>query len=671
MGFFGWLFDTSGFPPRWTCGWWSDELGWLHILSDLGVWAAYLAIPCVLGYFILRRKDLPFRKIFLLFGAFILACGTTHLMEAIIFWHPVYRLAGVIKLATAVVSWATVIALIPTVPKVLAMRSPEELEREIAAREKAEGELQRANDELERRIEERTAELVNQERQLREKIREIATLMDVAPVAIVTTYDPACRTVTGNRAASELLGVPSGGNVSKSAPPDEQPPFRVFRNGAEAPAPELAVQVAAAQGIDVRDEEQELRFVDGRVRHIVCHASPLFDDRGQVRGCVGAVLDVTEQKRAELALKEADRRKNEFLATLAHELRNPLAPISNGLQVLRLANGDRATFERVGAMMDRQLHQLVRLVDDLLDMSRITRGAIELRKERLLVSTIVDVALETSQPFIEGAKHEVAIDIPREPLWVDGDLTRLAQVVSNLLNNSVKYTPEGGRLRLAVERNDNQAVIRVRDNGIGIPASMLPHVFDAFARADRPASRSRDGLGIGLSLVRRLVEMHGGHVEACSAGTDQGSEFVVRLPLAASQPPAPGAAPSASTPAAPGRALRILVVDDSDDSAESLRVLLELLGHNVRTAHSGTAALECAREFRPEVAFLDIGMPGMSGHEVAQRIRQMPELKGIILVAQTGWGQEEDRRRSAAAGFDHHLVKPVDFAALQNVLSAV
>jgi CheY-like chemotaxis protein/two-component sensor histidine kinase len=357
---------------------------------------------------------------------------------------------------------------------------------------------------------------------------------------------------------------------------------------------------------------------------------------------------------------------------LAHELRNPLAPIGNALQILRVARDDGATFAQVQGILDRQLGQMVRLVDDLLDVSRISRGKIDLRTERLEVARVVESALETSRPLLEEAKHELTVRVPPQPLCIVGDSTRLAQVLSNLLNNSAKYTPAGGQIGLTVERQDRHVAIRVRDNGVGIPADMLPGVFELFTQDDRSLHRAQGGLGIGLTLARRLVEMHGGTIEAHSAGEGTGSEFVVRLPLASddAKPPPDGAREGGAAAARPP-ARHVLVVDDNQDSAESLGTLLKLLGHEVRTAHDGPSALETAREFRPEVVLLDIGMPGMNGYDVARRMRTMPEVRDALLVAQTGWGQDDDRRQSKEAGFNDHLVKPVDLDDLQRLLASL
>jgi signal transduction histidine kinase len=365
--------------------------------------------------------------------------------------------------------------------------------------------------------------------------------------------------------------------------------------------------------------------------------------------------------------KEADRRKDEFLATLAHELRTPLAPIRNSVHILRMAGGDPGTAERVYDMMERQVNHMVRLVDDLMEVSRITRGKIELRREQVDLAAVVRSALETSNPLIEAARHQLTVSLPDEPLILNADLVRLAQVLANLLNNAAKYTPEGGRIWLTARRAGSNAEISIRDTGAGIPAEVLPKVFDLFMQVERTYSRAQGGLGIGLTLVRSLVSMHGGTVEARSDGPGRGSEFVVRLPLAAGRL-APHERDGDGRPAAVAPR-RILVVDDNHDAADSLGMLLKFLGADVRTANDGPAALEAFKTYRPSVVLLDIGLPGMDGYEVARQARQQPESEDVTLIALTGWGQEEDRRRSREAGIDHHLIKPVDLGVLERLLA--
>ena len=914
MEFFAGLFDTSDFPARWRCGNWTPAHGWLHILSDVSVWAAYFAIPLVLGYFAARRRDLPFRGVSLLFVAFILLCGTTHLLEAVIFWWPAYRLAGVLKLLTAVVSWATVLALVRVAPAVLAMRTPEELGREVAARTDAERRLTEANAELERRVGERTADLGRAVVALSEQKERLRTTLASIGDAVITT-DTGGRVTNLNAVAESLTGWATGEaegqpldavfNVvnESTRQPVENPALRalregvivglanhtvlIARDGTERPIDDSVAPIRCKAGelvgcvlvfrdiserhrqeAELRDRERQFRTLaesipqltwmadpdghifwynrrwydytgttpeqmagwgwqsvhdpdelprvlgrwqasiatgepldmvfplkgkDGVFRPFLTRVEPVKDDAGRVvrwfgtntditeqRGAeresrrreafIGGVLgsitdgffavdrdwrltfandefarrigrprgevagdlwrtfpdaagghaqlhramadrvaveyevfyeplrvwvldrafptddgglavytrDITERKRAEdelrrlaAELSEADRRKNVFLATLAHELRNPLAPIRNGLQVMKLAGDSGQSVERSRLMMERQVEQMVRLVDDLLDVSRITQGKVELRRERIEVKAVIDAAVEMARPVIDGAGHEFVVTVPDEPMFVDGDLTRLTQIVSNLLNNSAKYTHRGGHVRLAVGRDDDFAVVSVKDTGIGIPSDMLGRVFEMFTQVDRTLEKTTGGLGIGLSLVKGLVEMHGGTIEARSDGEGKGSEFVVRLPVVTPDPASSdGSDNSGGEVVTPGPR-RVLVVDDNADAADSLGQLLELLGNEVRTAYDGEDGVRAAGEFRPAVVFCDIGMPKLNGYEAARRIRQQPWSKGMVLVALTGWGQDDDRRKTTEAGFDHHLVKPVEFAALTKLLSGL
>lgn len=375
-------------------------------------------------------------------------------------------------------------------------------------------------------------------------------------------------------------------------------------------------------------------------------------------------------RKAEEKLKEEARRKDEFLAMLGHELRNPLAPVRNALQIMKMPGAAETEVEAARDMMDRQIQHLVRLVDDLLDVSRIMWNRIELHSERVDLGTVFGRAVETAQAAIDAQGHRLHVSMPPEPLALQADPVRLAQVISNLLMNAAKYTDKAGDIWLSAERDDHEAVIRVRDTGIGIDEALLPQVFDLFVQSNRSLARSQGGLGIGLTLVKRLVEMHGGTVCATSAGPGQGSEFTIRLPLLGStqgnETPAPASDSSAGT-----RQRRILIVDDNTDAATSAAVLLRLIGHKVETAGDGAAALELAARFRPEIALLDIGLPGMSGYELARALRAQHENQGAILIAVTGYGQEEDRRMSYDAGFDRHLVKPVDPAALIQLVSEV
>jgi signal transduction histidine kinase/CheY-like chemotaxis protein len=402
---------------------------------------------------------------------------------------------------------------------------------------------------------------------------------------------------------------------------------------------------------------------DGRVKwvsqrhHVVLNG---LRDR-QVRAVIVA-LDATERK-------NADRRKDEFLATLAHELRNPLAPIRTGLQALARPGGEGAAGTVIRAIMERQLSQMVRLIDDLLEVSRISSGKVVLQRTRMDLRAIAEMAIEASQPFIAAGQHDFTAELPVGPVWVDGDASRLSQVIINLLNNAAKYTAEGGKLRLSLSSDETHAIVRVQDNGVGIPPEMLNEVFDMFTQVNRTLDRSQGGLGIGLSLVRRLTEMHGGNVIAESEGHGHGSVFTVRIPLMAVAELPAGSHEAADSEQSKRPGLRVLVVDDIPDVADVLKMLLDLEGFETRVAYSGAVALESARDFRPDVVICDIGLPEMDGHEIARRLRRDPDIAPATLIAMTGWGAEGEVRRTRESGFDFHLVKPVDANALLELLS--
>ena len=406
-----------------------------------------------------------------------------------------------------------------------------------------------------------------------------------------------------------------------------------------------------------------------------------FDATGKPLFIFGTILDITERKRADerrqaeerlnaanLYLKETDRRKDEFIAILSHELRNPLAPIRYALPLIQREKLVPPASLAV-AVIERQVDHLTRLVDDLLDVSRITRGKIELRREHVLLASIVNAATEAAAPTITAAGHALEVNLPDDPIWLDADAARITQVLTNLLNNSAKYTPRGGRIVLDVRREGEQAVIEVRDNGMGIPPEALPTVFEMFRQVNRP-DKSQGGLGIGLALVQMLVEMHGGTIAAHSGGAGQGSEFTVRLPVA--DEGKPQGTPQVEISGLPsGGNLKVLVVDDNADLVEMLAMVVEGLGYDVRKALDGEAAIAAAKDYRPDVVLLDLGLPVVDGFEVARQIRQRPETRHAHLVALTGWGQAEDRARTRDAGFDHHLTKPTDPGTLQRLLCEV
>jgi PAS domain S-box-containing protein len=466
---------------------------------------------------------------------------------------------------------------------------------------------------------------------------------------VIQTWNEGAERLYGY-SAEEAIGQP----ITKLIPPERQ-------------EEEPALLARLRRGERIEHFETVRVTKDGRRIDISLSVSPIRDPDGKIIGASKVARDITQRKRAEAALREADRRKDEFLATLAHELRNPLAPIRNSLHILRMTACNDPTAERVCEMMERQVNHMVRMVDDLMEVSRITRGLIELRKEETDLAAIIRSAVETSRPIIEAGELQLAITIPPEPILLQGDSVRLSQVFANLLNNAAKYTDRGGQIWLSVKQEKNEVVVSVRDTGIGITAPMLPKVFDMFMQADRSTHRSQGGLGIGLTLVKKLVELHDGSISVRSDGPGKGSEFIVRLPIDAVQlerttkPPV-----SQRGDSLPQR--RVLVVDDNKDSAASMGMLLKFLGTDVQVAYDGATALSTIENYRPDVVLLDIGMPGMDGFEVARQVRQRAEWDNIMLIALTGWGQAEDRHRTQTAGFDHHLVKPADITALQSLL---
>ncbi|HET9205657.1 MAG TPA: ATP-binding protein [Burkholderiaceae bacterium] len=424
------------------------------------------------------------------------------------------------------------------------------------------------------------------------------------------------------------------------------------------PSPPAARVLGAMSNVTVLDRPTSTRAMVSAVQASLRARRRQFQIRDQI----------IERLKAEQALRDADRRKDEFLATLAHELRNPLAPIRTGLQVLDRVAADAPQAARVRAMMERQLKQLVKLIDDLLDVSRIATGKVMLQRERLDLRKVIEAALEGTQPFLDAAQLKVEVNTGKQPVWVVGDASRLAQVASNLLHNAAKYTPKDGHVRVTLGRSDGHAVLRVVDDGAGIPPDMLEQVFELFTQVKRAPGRAQEGLGIGLSLVRRLVLLHGGSVVAESAGLGSGSTFTVRLP-AVDAPAADAAATTDSGLAMAQRRMRVLVIDDNVDAADALAIQLEMHGHLTRTEYGGATGLRMAREFDPEVVFCDIGMSGVDGHEVAARLRADPRHASTVLVALTGWGSEEDKRRTRSTGFDFHLVKPVSVDAVNEILA--
>ena len=539
-------------------------------------------------------------------------------------------------------------------------------------RERVLAKLREGNALLARRVAERTrrledaigvlrGELLRREHYeevLRENEERFRLLVEGVKDYAIYGLDPDGRIVSWNAGAEQIKGYTAseiiGSHLSRFYTSED-----IARGW-----PDHALEVARAEG-RFEDEGWRMRK-DGTRFWASVLLTALRDPDGRLRGFVKITRDLTARRHVE-ALQETDRRLREFLAMLAHELRNPLSAIVNAQELMRYSPG--ADHSDLRVVVDRQVALLARIVDDLLDVSRITRGKIELRRETLDLGEAVTRVVESFRPSIDARGHRVAMRLPPGPIPVDADPTRLAQIVQNLLGNAVKYTPRGGCITIEVALDKDCAVLRVRDDGIGIPADLLPNVFELFVQGERALDRADAGLGIGLTLVKRLTEMHGGSVSASSRGPGAGSEFTTRLPLS-NAPLAHGATADAAA-TAPDARHRLLVVDDNRDSANSLAALLEAMGHEVRTAYDGPGALSVASDFRPRAAFVDIGLPGMDGYEVARRLRACPELAPVTLVAFTGYCQDEDRQRVLEAGFDHHVAKPARLSELARIVGGL
>jgi PAS domain S-box-containing protein len=507
------------------------------------------------------------------------------------------------------------------------------------------------------------------EHALRERADELARLIELLPIGIVIAHDIDGAHVTGNRAAAEILrGSAEGslGGILGTGPAG----YRVLRDGRELSGDEMPIR-RAARGQEVRGEESELVFDDGTVKHVMAFATPLPDGSGKPRGAVAAFLDITGRRRAEEALQDSDRRKDEFLAMLSHELRNPLAAISNAVTLLSRESGEQPRARRVHEILHRQTRQLARIVDDLLDVARISHGNIPLRMGRVRIDEVLRGVAADARGAMESGEHRLSV-LAEGDMRVHGDEARLTQVFSNLLDNASKYSEPGGRIQVTAAREGGEVVVRVRDSGMGMPAELLPRIFDLFTQGSRTLDRSHGGLGIGLTIVKKIVEMHGGRVEVTSDGCGKGSEFIVRLPAADDETrsaPSPGGR-GALHRLGEGAGLRILLVEDHADSARALASLLELEGHDTEIAFDGEEALRKADHSQPDVVLLDIGLPRMSGLEVCRALRSRPWCRTTRVIALTGWGQEEDKRQAREAGFDGHLLKPVDHAELMELLAA-
>ncbi|HEX2972958.1 MAG TPA: PAS domain S-box protein [Tepidisphaeraceae bacterium] len=522
-------------------------------------------------------------------------------------------------------------------------------------------------------LKESEAQMLRLNQQLQRKVSELQTLLDILPIGIAIAEDPECRVIRGNRTFTQMLGVEPDANLSKSNPASSQVlHHRYLRDGRELKSEELALQRAAATGAPVSNMTFDLVRKDGRLLQLVGSAAPLVAEDGRATGAIGVFWDIEGFRRTEERLRtekdaavSASIAKDRFLATLSHELRNPLSTILNTLQVAEEMSSCRdcpAVEQRT--IIARQTRHLARLVDDLLDVSRVTAGKITLQKEIVDLVQVVRHSVQACHSGFQDRRQELTLNLPSQPLLVEGDSVRLEQVIMNLLSNARKYTPSGGHIWLTATAEDNETIVRVRDNGIGIPPEALPRLFQPFMQVDESLDRSQGGLGLGLALARNLVQMLGGTIAASSAGVGHGSEFIVRLPRFQGTAPR---VPASPMPPQKATSRRILLVEDQADARRVLRRLLTLWGHQVEVAEDGPEAVDKAIAQSPEVALVDIGLPGFSGYEVAQRIRAALG-NAIFLIALTGYGQPEDIQRASEAGFDLHLTKPIEPTRLEQLL---
>ncbi len=488
---------------------------------------------------------------------------------------------------------------------------------------------------------------------------ELQTMLDLIPVGVAVAHDPRGDQITVSPNFAAMLGLDSTQNASLSGPGRELIPYRAMREGRELSGDELPMQVASRTGKEVRDFDLELVFGDGRRLEMRISAAPLFDEEGNVRGAIGAHVDLSDLRQATRALVRSSEQKDEFLATLAHELRNPLAPIRYASALLR-RDQSRDAVERAGATIDRQAAHMTRLLDDLLDLSRITRNVVTLRKEPVDMQSLVKEVLEATQPYFDKRGQHVTATLAEQPAWVIGDHERLHQVIANLLTNASKYTDANGHVRVSIDQDDEYIRCAVQDDGIGLVPGDTDKIFDLFTQVNRGLDTHEHGLGIGLAVVRRLVDMHGGDITAISDGLGKGSTFTVRLPAApASFMPGP-VVPRVDDIVFERTPLRVLVVDDNRDAADTMAEYLRLHAILVTVAYGGAKAMQLAERTRPDVVLLDIGMPDVDGIAVATWLRSQPWGSAVRLLAVTGWGQPQDRERTTTAGFDLHLTKPVD-----------
>ncbi len=656
LDFFANLFNTDGFPPRWFCGQWTSGHGWLHVVSDLLIWGAYTAIPVVLLSFIRRRPDVPFYRVFWLFGLFIFACGATHLMDALLFWWPAYRLSGVIKAITAVASWATVLALVPIIPRALALpglaRVNAELEEQVVERHRAEEKLRRTQD-------------------------KFRLAVEASPSAVVLTNAKGVIDLV-NTQAERLFGYPREELIGQSVELLVPERFRRRHPGYRDDfyhKPHARPMGAGRDLFGLRKDGTEVPVEIG--------LTPIETEQGMM--VLSAIVDITERKRGErereglleseraarTEAERANRAKDEFLATVSHELRTPLNAVLGWSQLLARKSTDPATAQGL-EIIERNARAQAQLIEDLLDMSRIISGKMRLNVEGIDLPAIIDAALASAEPAARGKGLELSKQLGRLSVAVCGDPSRIQQIIWNLVSNAIKFTPRGGRVRITLDEVDGSARIQVSDTGQGIKPEFLPLVFGRFRQADVSAARRQGGLGLGLSIVRHLAELHGGTATADSPGEGQGSTFTILLPLASESLECEGVdlhrGQSMSL-----AGVKALVVDDQADARELVRRLLEEQGVEVMTAGFADEALALVRQSRPDVVISDIGLPVVDGYQLVRTLRAFPAQEGgsVPAIALTAFVHELDRQRALESGYQAHVPKPVEASELLRVVAEV
>jgi PAS domain S-box-containing protein len=800
------LSSVEGFMPHGMCLLWQPNLLLMHVISDGLIAFSYYSIPVALIYFVVKRKDLSFRWLFVLFGLFILACGTTHLFKIWTIWHPDYFIEGLSKVVTAAISITTAIMIWPFIPIALKLPSPKALananallQEEVLEKQKHENEVKLLNEVLEKKVEERTQALIEANRKLRQEIKErqqaeyalqdseeqLNAIVESAADGIIT-IDQMGTIESVNVAIESIFGYSkaelSGQDVACLIPgPDHDrhadylakyretgvkkmintrreakglhkdghefpldiavtefyrngqyfftaiirditerkqvehalresrenfiraqevgilgwwrmdtvnnvltfsdESYRIFGLPVGAPLtyesflstlhPDERENVQASWAAALKGENYDIEYriiANHAIKWVRAKCYLEFNEEGSLLGGFGIVQDVTERKQAEIGLQEADRQKNEFLAMLGHELRNPLTPISNIAQTLGKIPLSEAAMTKASEMLNRNVNHITRLVDDLLDVSRITRGLVELERHLIELGKLIEDTAESIQPQINSKQQTLKLHLPLQPIYVNGDLVRLNQVFNNLLINASKYTRKGGRIDLRANIENQSVVVRVQDNGMGIKPELLPHIFNLFTQGERGLARSEGGLGLGLTLVKKLVDMHGGEVTAYSRGANQGSEFVVKLPTLVDASAEAETAPSSEFNEAIGQGLRILMIDDNEDVMDSISSWLEREGHQVKTANTGEKGILIAQSFIPDIILLDIGLPEMDGYQVAKKLREQSGSRKAKIVAISGYSLGQDHFGKVEADFDNYLLKPPKLNELQSLI---